>query len=159
MTHPYNMFLWSAQQYTEVDLIVPEGSKIHYVRTSSGTGWTDAVFEHTATPGRFYQSVIRWRPENDGWNLTLRDGTVYVFGDAAPLQAIKDRYGNTLTVSRVSGQTGNITLITSPNGRSVTFTYDISNRITQATDNIGRTVSYTYMAVGTCRRSPIRKAA
>ena len=66
MTHPYAMFLWSAQQYQQADLILPEGGKVHYVRTSPGTSYVDAVFEHketattTATPTAWYKSVIRW---------------------------------------------------------------------------------------------------
>src|SRR5262249_14005516 len=74
----------------------------------------------------------------------LQDGTVYVFGDTAPLQAIRDRYGNTVTVTHASGQTGNVTRVTSPNGRWLAFTYDASNRVTQVQDNIGRTVTYVY---------------
>jgi YD repeat-containing protein len=38
--------------------------------------------------------------------------------------------------------------VTSPNGRWIRFTYDASNRITQAKDNINRTVAYTYDASG-----------
>ena len=38
MIHPYAMFLWSANQYQEADLILPEGGKVHFVRTSAGTG-------------------------------------------------------------------------------------------------------------------------
>jgi hypothetical protein len=49
-THPYAMFLWSAQQYQEADMILPDGGRIHYVRTSGGTGFTDAAFEHKAVP-------------------------------------------------------------------------------------------------------------
>jgi len=152
MTHPYAMFLHSELQYQQVDLILPEGGKIHYVRTSSGTGWTDAVFVHqetattSATPTAFYKSLIFWN--GNGWNLTLKDGTVYVFGVEAPLQAIRDRYGNTVTIAHANGQSGNITQVTSPNGRWISFTYDTSNRITQAKDNIGRTVAYTYDANG-----------
>jgi YD repeat-containing protein len=156
--HPYAMFLWSAQQYQQADLILPDGGRVHYVRTSAGTGWTDAVFSHeerptdtpptSATPTAFYKSVLSWRPEGGGWNLTLTDGTVYVFGENAPLQAIRDRYGNTITITRANGQNGNITQVTSPNWRWIQFTYDASNRITQAKDNIGRTVTYTYDASG-----------
>lgn len=152
MTHPYAMFLWSALQWQQADLILPEGSRIHYVRTSAGTGWADAVFTHqetqttSATPTVFYKSVITWN--GHGWDLTLTDGTVYVFGENAPLQAIRDRYGNTVTVAHASGQTGNVTRVTSPNGRWIAFTYGTGNRIAQATDNIGRTVSYTYDANG-----------
>jgi RHS repeat-associated protein len=38
--------------------------------------------------------------------------------------------------------------VTSPNGRWIAFTYDGDNRITQARDNISRTVTYTYDAAG-----------
>ncbi len=146
-THPYAMFLWSALQYQEADLILPDGGRIHYVRTSAGTGWVDAVFEHketattSATPTSFYKSELRWN--GNGWDLRLKDGTVYVFGENAPLQAIRDRYGNTITIHRTGGQSGNITRVVSPHGRWVEFTYS-GSLITQVKDNIGRTVSYTY---------------
>jgi RHS repeat-associated protein len=147
-THPYDMYLWSANMYQETDLVLPDGGRIHYVRISPGTDIQTAVFEHTATPGPFYKSRITWRGLSAGWDLTLQDGTVYVMGDIAPLQAIRDRYGNTVTITRSGGQIGNITKITSPNGRWITFSYDGSNRVTQATDNIGRSVGYTYDASG-----------
>src|SRR5262249_9598814 len=46
---------------------------------------------------------------------------------------------------------GNLLRVTSPNGRWIAFTYDSAfpvNHVTQATDNIGRTVSYTYDSHG-----------
>lgn len=141
-THPYEMFLWSVNNYQETDLILPDGGRIHYVRISPGTGWTDAVYEHTTTPSAFYKSRISWN--GSGWDLRLKDGTVYIFPEFAPLQSIRDRYGNQITITRSGGSSGNITQITSPNGRWLQFTYDLSNRITQAKDNTGRTVNYTY---------------
>ncbi len=152
MTHTYAMFLWSAQQWQEADLILPEGGRLHYVRTSAGTGWVDAVFVHqetpttSATPTIWYKSVISWN--GNGWNLQRKDGMVFVFGENAPLQRIRDRFGNTVTIFRTNGQTGNITRVTSPNGRWIAFTYDASNRVTQATDNIGRTTRYAYDTTG-----------
>jgi hypothetical protein len=96
-THPYAMFLWSANQYQEADLILPNGKRIHYVRTSAGTGWTDAAFEHTSSPTQFFKSTLVWN--GNGWDLRLKDGTVYVFGENAPLQSIRDRLGNTVTLT------------------------------------------------------------
>jgi len=119
-THPYDMYLWSANMYQETDLVLPDGGRIHYVRISPGTDLQTAVFEHTATPGPFYKSRITWRGLSAGWDLTLQDGTVYIMGDVAPVQAIRDRYGNTVTITRSNGQIGNITKITSPNGRWIT---------------------------------------
>ena len=75
-THPYAMFMYSEHQYTEADLVLPDGAKLHYVRTSPGTGWTDAVFVHqetattSATPTRFYKSIMTWN--GNGWNVVVR---------------------------------------------------------------------------------------
>jgi RHS repeat-associated protein len=150
-THPYAMFLWSANQWTEVDLVLPDGKRIHYVRTSSGTSWTDAAFEHTATPTAFYKSTIVLN--GNGWDLRLKDGTTYFFGGEAPLQSIRDRFGNTVTLTYSSTTLfgfgiGNIVRVTSSNGRWIGFTYDGSNRIIEAKDNIGRTVGYQYDGSG-----------
>jgi RHS repeat-associated protein len=155
-THPYAMFLWSAHQYTEADLILPDGGRIHYVRTSAGTGWADAVFEHverlnpppgesatSATPTDFYRSIMRWN--GNGWDVTLKDGTVYVFGENAPLQEIRDQFGNTITIAHQNGQYGPVSRVTSPHGRWIEFTYT-SGVITQVKDNAGRTWTYTYDA-------------
>jgi RHS repeat-associated protein len=146
-THPYDMFLHSAQQYEEADLILPHGGRVHYVRISPGVGFEDAEFEHSTTPSLFHKSRIRWN--GNGWDLELKNGTTYIFGDIAPLNAIRDRFGSKLTISRAqvnqfSSPTGNITQIRSPNGRWIELTYDDDDRITQASDNIGRVVTYTY---------------
>jgi RHS repeat-associated protein len=97
------------------------------------------------TPTRFYKSTIRWN--GNGWDLRLTGGTVYVFGNEAPLQAIRDRYGNQVTIAHANGQSGNVTQVTSPNGRWIQFAYT-NGRVSGVTDNIGRTVSYTYDANG-----------
>ena len=67
-------------------------------------------------------------------------------GELAPLQAIRDRHGNQVTLTRTAGQSGNITQITSPSGRWIKLSYDTANRVTRAEDNIGRAVSYAYDA-------------
>ena len=80
--------------------------------------------------------------ERERFYLTLKDGTVLVVGDIAPIRAIRDRFGNTIQLIRAT-PTSPIDWIISPNGRWISLTYDGSNRITQATDNLGRSVSYT----------------
>jgi RHS repeat-associated protein len=145
MTSSFDINFFSENQYQEVDLYVPGNAKIHYVRTSAGTGFNDAVFRTTA-PGDFYGSTIAWN--GAGWSLTRTDGTVLVFGENAPLQSIRDRNGNQVTFVRANGVNGNIMQAVSTNGRWIQFAYDTSNRITSATDNLGRTVVYHYDASG-----------
>ena len=104
-----------------------------------------AVFEHTTTPGAFYQSRIAWN--GDGWDLTLTDGTVYVFRDSRPLTAIRDRFGNTVELTW-DAAFDRLLRVSLPSGRFVEFTYDGFDRITQAKDHIGRTAGYEYDAAG-----------
>ena len=151
-SHSYEMFLvGTTWPYTFVDLILPDGGRVHYDRLSPGTSFSDAVYEHTGGGSEFYKSRIRWV---GGWELKLRDGTVYNFPDGenqvvprkAALIGIRDRHNNSLTMSR--NVDGDLTKITSPNGRWLEFTYDTSHRITKAKDNIGREINYAYDASG-----------
>ncbi|HST47595.1 RHS repeat-associated core domain-containing protein, partial [Jatrophihabitans sp.] len=143
----YGMFLSSAQQYQQADLVFPNGSHIHFIRTSPGTGWADAVFRATNGWGDFANAVMAWN--GNGWDVTGHTGLIYVFGENQPLQSIRDRYGNQITITRSSGgQSGNITQVTSPHGLWIRLSYNSSNQVTQAVDNAGRTVSYSYDASG-----------
>jgi len=140
---PFDMRLFSENNYKEADLILPDGGKIHYVRISEGTSYTDALYRSTNS-GKFFGSTITWDQSVPGWNLRLTNGYTYVFGEFAPLQAIRDPHGNTLTLTRSSGQGGNVTKLTSPNGRWAKLSYDAGNRVTEITDNGGRKIKYTY---------------
>src|SRR5512142_65413 len=68
----------------------------------------------------------------DRFDIRLRDGTTDVFGAEAPLQAIRDRYGNTTTITRdpATADTdgtvrakGPITRIASPNGKWIALSH------------------------------------
>jgi RHS repeat-associated protein len=145
-TSLYDMRLWSEDNYHEADLILPNGGSVRYVRTSPGEGYTEAEYEATETPGIYYASTLKWN--GDGWNLTLTNGITYVFGVEAPLQAIRDRYGNQLTLTREDGQHGNIIQITSPHGHWVKLSYNSSSDVTEIKDNTGRTLKYAYNKAG-----------
>jgi RHS repeat-associated protein len=154
-THPYQMFMWSARQYREADLILPDGGRVHFERTSPGESFV-ATFLSTTNPGQFYKSELRWVSNGfehvDVWHLTLRDGTILVFGENAPLQAIIDRNGNRLNVSRAGvnqfgSPIGNVTKVTSPSGKYLEFTYS-GNLVSKVKDSAGREVNYTYDGSG-----------
>src|SRR5215467_6035797 len=154
----YQMMLTGDQTtYAFAELVLGNGSKVYYQRTSPGTDKESAVLAHTGTaqnpasPTGFYGSVLRWNAGRPGWDITFKDGTVYQFAALGhlgnPLTGVQDRAGNLLTVSR-SGTHGEfIDRITSPNGRWVDFTNDLTNGVVQQIrDNVGRTVSYGYDA-------------
>ncbi|SFQ19572.1 RHS repeat-associated core domain-containing protein [Ralstonia sp. NFACC01] len=151
--HPYDIFtVGDTFPYTYQDLILADGGRIHFVRTSPGTGYTDAVYAHTATPTAYYGAVITWA--NGRWQLKMRDGRTMYFADCAgcvssrlaALTEFDDRLGNKIMLTRDAA--GNLTQVSNPDGRYISLTYDSSNRVTQATDNIGRAVAYQYDANG-----------
>lgn len=153
---PYQMLLTGDDAlYTYAELITGGSERIRYTRITPGTGFADAVMEHTATPTEYYKSRIAWNTSRPGWDLTFRDGTVWEFINGSPgsqLVTIQDRNGNRLVITRDLGeaQKRRMSRITSPNGRWVEFTWtnDIATgyRITQLRDSLGRTVDYTYDA-------------
>ncbi|MCU1269196.1 MAG: hypothetical protein JWN74_490 [Acidobacteriaceae bacterium] len=148
--------------YVAQNLILPDGGRIHFQRTSPCLGangycdFSNAVYAATNTLTDFFGAIIQWQTCNPGgsWTLTKKDGTMLCFPESSAASydrqsaalAITDRYGNQLTFTRDGLR--NLTQITSPNGRYIQFTYDSSNRITKAADNIGRSVLYTYDSSG-----------
>ncbi|MFD3483256.1 RHS repeat-associated core domain-containing protein [Streptomyces sp. NPDC058665] len=145
----YNVFLNSKRPWQEVDLYLPGGSKVHFTRTSPGSGWNDAVFEALDTSSDF--QGVKITKETGRWDLTFRDGTVWEFPQYGPLKAIHDRHGNTVKLTRRAGSDadkGEITRITSPGGRWISLAYDTQHRVTSAKDNTGRSTSYTYDSAG-----------
>jgi RHS repeat-associated protein len=141
----WDLRLYSVNNYTEADLILPDGGRVHYTRVGPGTELYGAVYQTESTPGPLYKSTLTWRDDLAIWELERTDGLVYEFGDMAPLQAIRDRFGNRITITRQDdAPNGPIEQITSPNGRWIRFTYDGANRIVLAQDNGGRSVSYDY---------------
>ncbi len=146
MTSPFDIHLWSNENWHSADLVLPDGGKIEYLRTSPGTGYTDAVYTATNTPGEWKNSVMTWNGE--GWSLRRRDGVIYFFGVFTGLQGIQDANGNRITLVREGGPGGPIKQIRTPHGRWIDLTYDGYNRITQAKDNAGQTVTYEYDSAG-----------
>ncbi|HET6482782.1 MAG TPA: RHS repeat-associated core domain-containing protein, partial [Actinoplanes sp.] len=156
----YSLDLYRATNtFVECWLLTPDGGRIRFHRTSAGgTGaydYLNAVFTADATPSQFNGATLAWT--GDGWDLTLRDGTTYVFGNEAPLQAVRDKFGNTVTLTRgvaapdINGNihaNGPITQITSPNGKWIKLSYDSSNRVTKAENVLGQSAAYTYYSDG-----------
>jgi len=149
--HTYGMYLRAPNaNYSQIDLMLPDGRKFEFPFISGTNLHTDYVWEHTATSGPFYRARIKAAVGNSGfssetWDLHLQDGTVYVFTMNGRLIKITDRNGNTLTFTNYGGQ---LLRITSSSGRTLDFTYDYLNRITRLKDILGRTWTYAYNAAG-----------
>ena len=158
-TNLYDMYV-AGDTYNYGQIVMPDGGLIRFDRIPNSNPF---AYQHTATPTRFYKATMRQVTgvgPNGAWEVRLTDGTIYQFGikvlwgdifgphsTITALSAIQDRYGNRLTIIR--DDSFRMIKVISPNGRWIEFGYsDTSKRIAQATDNIGRVVSYTYDASG-----------
>ncbi|WP_306210107.1 RHS repeat-associated core domain-containing protein [Actinoplanes sp. RD1] len=158
----YGLFPWTpgvigSFDFQQFDLVQPDGAKVHFHRTSPGTDFVGAEYLADPTPTIYDGATVKWN--GDGWDVSLVDGTVLVLGNEAPLQSIRDKYGNITTISRATAPPGTdgilrpngpVTQITSPNGRWIKLTYSSTNppRVSAVEDNIGRKVAYKYDATG-----------
>jgi YD repeat-containing protein len=151
--HPYDILpVGSRNPYTYVNLIMPDGEGIHYARISEGTGYADAVYEHTATQTPFLHSTFRWN--GTGWDLRFADGALFLFPEnysgtrphhGAPT-AMEDGHGHAIKFRRDRDR--NLEQVTSPSGHVIRLEHDGESRVTSAVDERGRLVRYTYDARG-----------
>ena len=148
-SHNYAQYMLRDDLCSIVRIVMPDGGYREFTRTS-GTNCLDSTLQHLTTQTAFYGAMFSWDQSIERYRLRFKDGTEWRFSDYGWLVAMLDRNGNTLTLTRAAagGLAGNLTKITTPNGRYLTFTYDTSNRITQVTDILGRTIGYTYDANG-----------
>jgi len=154
----YVIYLYSAAEvtggsspYANASIVLPDGGQI---KCTCASGYSCATYQSavltcgTSQPsGAWFASTLQYQAAAGDFTVTRKDGTIYTFGIDAPLQSIQDRYGNSLTINHVSGQSGPISNITASNGRYVTFQYDansVGSVIFSITDNTGRSFQYAY---------------
>jgi RHS repeat-associated protein len=82
-----------------------------------------------------------------GWELTLKDGRVFLFDANGKLEQMLDRVGNKVTFNHDAA--GKIDRIThTPSGKEIVFHRDASSRIDSITDPAGNATSYRYTSNG-----------
>ena len=161
-SHAFDVFLVAAgseeatKETTRIDLVLPDGARIPFVRTSPGTGHTGAVLMHSGSPTEFHGSRLRWT--DPGWELDLVNGSRYTFpacgagavrAEQCALIAYRDRQGRSLTFERDAG--GDLRRVSSSWLRGINFRYDSAHRIVRADTGWGlsmTTVDYAYDAGG-----------
>jgi YD repeat-containing protein len=145
----YNLYLYGNRfPFTYVFWVLPDDQEVQYERVSRGTGYANAVYEHSDPRPVFGGSQIAWN--GSGYDLDLQSGMTYLSPEAyhakRPQQgsvvAIFDSEGREVRLLRKSN--GDLTEIRSPEGHSMSFSYDDSGRMSEARDDSGRSVRYIY---------------
>jgi RHS repeat-associated protein len=132
-THSYRMSLSIADNG---DVTVHQGNGSQVAFTATGSGFTAAP--------RVLASLAK-KADGTYAMTSFHDGIVYIFSATGQLLSESDRNGYTTTLT-YSG--ADLTKVTDPAGRSLSFTNDSSGRITKITDPAARSVSYAYDASG-----------
>lgn len=151
--HPYDIApLGTRNPYTEMMLALEDGDFLYFKRISKGTGFADAVYQHTETSTKFYKSTINWN--GNGWTLRLTHGEEMFFPESYAAKnlaqgaatEIRDAQGNKLELRR--DRKRNLVEILTPHGRWIKFSYDDQARVTRAEDDAGHWANYTYNYYG-----------
>ena len=147
-SHSYEIYLFSdSPGLAYADLIMKDGGRVHYVRTSPGSSHEGAEFVHTSSPTEFLMSRLRWTGET--WDIELRNGGGYRFSPVGRLIEVRDGQGHRLELHR--DVASNLTRITSGWFRTVYLTHDSAKRIVKARTGLGlamTTVAYEYDGPG-----------
>ena len=136
-TLSYSMRLFEAQTSGGqgfVLVVMSNGQRYRFFENSDGS--------YTAPAGSFFTL----KKENSHY-LLEDNAYVYTFNGNGLLASIKDKAGNTVTLTYQTIE-GCPDKITDRNGRGLTFTCVGDGRISQVTDPAGNSVSYTYDAHG-----------
>ncbi|HSZ04958.1 MAG TPA: RHS repeat-associated core domain-containing protein [Solirubrobacteraceae bacterium] len=145
---PFDLRLWSDENYRAADLVLPDGGEVKFKRTSPGSGYSEAVYSAVETPGLWQGAVLQWYTPEGGWVVRRRDGMKFYFPDYDPVRMIEDRNGDRIHIIREGGGTGPVIEVRGPNDNSIYLRHDSYNRITEATNSAGQKVNYEYDSSG-----------
>jgi YD repeat-containing protein len=152
-SHPFDVApVGSRRPYTYMMLLLADRDFLFFDRISPGTGFEDAVYQHTETATRFYRAVIGWN--GSGWTTWLPDGGKMEFPEAYNAKSvaqgaateIRDGFGHRLDLRR--DERGNLREIRTPHAHYIRLAYDEQDRITRAEDDAARWARYQYDADG-----------
>jgi YD repeat-containing protein len=128
------------------ELILANGGRIRFDRTSRGTSYEMALFRHQTTPTSFYGSQLGWTGLD--WTLRFSDGALARFrgcgpgaNDACSLMLLRDDDNHSLRFRRDSA--GRLLSIEGPTER-MQFQYDDRQRVIAADVDGQQPVEYEY---------------
>jgi YD repeat-containing protein len=150
--HSYGSFLvGDAPALTWIDLILPDGGRIHYRRTSSGAGLHEAIFRNTDSPTEYLNSVLSF--DGADWILKLQNGTRFSYLECPPemnkactMNGYEDPEGHRLKFTH--DDRFNLVRIETEHQRWLQLEYDRNERIVRAWTSEGDEARYRYDAGG-----------
>jgi YD repeat-containing protein len=133
------------ERFQWAELILDSGKRVSFQRTSSGTSFANAMYEHREGLPGWAGARLGWTGVH--WALRRRSGALFVFqacggrGQVCSILRARDEDGHTTNYRR--DQQGRLLAIESGD-RWIKLDYDGRNRITHARGSNGVEVRYEY---------------
>ena len=141
-THNGDWYLYG--DLKKVELILEDGARVAFDRTSRGSSYYNAMFEHTSTPTEFYGARLGWTGRS--WAIRYAGGELAIFracdtpGIPCALISTRDRRGRVVRFNR-DGRGILRTIDAGP--QRAAFEYDDRNRIVRAVHG-SQEAAYSY---------------
>jgi RHS repeat-associated protein len=126
------LFSGTDHSIADVTVVTETGRQDFYERQQ------DASYK---APSGIFDTLTR-NPTTGSFTVRRKDRSKLNFDSAGQLISMEDGNGNQTTLT----YSPNLTTLTDPSGRTLTFAYDASDRISSVTDPVSRTTTYTYNA-------------
>jgi len=153
MTSFDSYLVGDSQTFAWIELILADGKRVHYARTSLGSGYASAEFRARNSLGDpFSRSTLAW--VDNGWDLVTMDGWTCRFPASGPdrtwqqgaLTGLRSASGETFSIRR--NIASDLQEVRAPNGETIEFTNDAMHRITSGTESSGHAIQYEYDKAG-----------
>jgi YD repeat-containing protein len=147
-THNGGLFIGGdAERFQWVELILPTGTRIRFERTSSGTSYLNAMYEHRSSPSEWRGARLGWTGSD--WALRRPDGTLMIFqgcgkGDNDVCWILSERDSDGHRIDYRRDKAGRLLRMEASADRWIAFDYDDQNRIVRAYDRGRNAVQYDY---------------
>lgn len=135
------------KQFQWAALVTARGNQIRFERTSPGSSYFNAMFEHRSTSTEFLGARLGWT--GLGWTMRLRDGSVASYQPCGPrgpalcsLIHTRDAARNDVRYKR--DPSNRLLRIEASSDRWIAFDYDDRKHITRVYDSASREVRYAY---------------
>jgi YD repeat-containing protein len=142
-------FQWAA-------LVRPGEARIAFERTSPGTSFLNALFEHRSSAGEWQGAKLGWTGIN--WALRKADGSLMLFQACGPGTAqgvcsiIQQRDAGGHTIHYRRDGAGRLAKIEAEDNRWIAFDYDDRHRIVRAYSSTAQEARYEYDGSGRVSR-------
>jgi YD repeat-containing protein len=150
-THNGEMYvIGDSQRFQRVALILPDGERIRFERTSGGSSIWNAMYQHRSTRSEWYGARLGWTGSR--WVLRTPGGERLVFQGCGPgladLCSIVERHDwDNHEIDYERDAAGRLMKIVAGD-RWIGFEYDGRKRVTRARASTGQDVRYTYDPAG-----------